>query len=312
MADPYSQLPSIDLVAPSTGYTGTSKSVIRLQAMAGDTDGALQGVEFSVNGEPLPTWNAYLDLNDSLPITDGSTITIDDGTGKSPVVFEVDFDEVVFGSGIPQLSQDGSNLLNDLSLEGNYTRFVDTQFLLEIDGVAGVNGATVDSFRWSKDGGLTFIREKVAISAGNSQTLEYGVQARFTSATGHRMGDSWSFIARPENHILSLPSAGVPAQALTNQIRDLLIEEVPAPPVANCPFLRAGQNSDDLNLYHSMDQHTWATLRWLPVWLMSRFWNTRTTWSAVCMPMGTPVHMVSPGGRRKAVFMSFMLQRWIR
>ena len=105
-----SQLPIIDLVAPSTGYTGTSKSVIRLQAMAGDTDGALQGVEFSVNGEPLPTWNAYLDLNDSLPITDGSTITIDDGTGKSPVVFEVDFDEVVFGSGIPQLSQDGSNL----------------------------------------------------------------------------------------------------------------------------------------------------------------------------------------------------------
>ena len=48
----------------------------------------------------------------------------------------------------------------------------------------------------------------------------------------------------------------MPAQALTNQIRDLLIEEINQLHLLGqlSILAEAGQNSDDLNLYHSMDQ----------------------------------------------------------
>ncbi len=223
--------------------------------MAGDTDGALQGVEFFVNGEPLSTWNAYLDLNDSLPIADGKTITLNDGTGKNSIVFEVDFNEVVFGSGVPQISQDGNNLKNDLSIEGNYTRFNDTSFVIEIDGTAGTNGASTDTFRWSKDGGISYVSEKIALSAGFAEELDFGLRAKFASATGHRIGDRWSFTGRPENYILSLPSTGASTKAVTNQIRNLLVGQINELNLLGqlSILAEAGQNSDDLYLYHAMD-----------------------------------------------------------
>ena len=58
------------------------------------------------------------------------------------------------------------------------------------------------------DGGLSFVQEYVPITAGTSQSLIYGLDANFTNATGHGLGDRWTFTGRPLNQIVSIASGG--------------------------------------------------------------------------------------------------------
>ena len=55
------------------------------------------------------------------------------------------------------------------------------------------------SFKWSKDGGISFVNEKLAID-GTAQSLAYGVSITMDATPNHyAIGDRWSFSAIPTN-----------------------------------------------------------------------------------------------------------------
>ena len=74
---------------------------------------------------------------------------------------------------LPSLEIIGSDLLN---------------FFIEIDGV------NPNTYRWSKDGGKTFVEERLVID-GAAHSLTDGLNARFSTSTGHGLGDYWTVLA---------------------------------------------------------------------------------------------------------------------
>ncbi len=85
--------------------------------------------------------------------------------------------------------------LDDFTVSGTYTGGTDIDFRVEIDGV-GVG--TYDTFRWSADGGSTWMDSSRPM-AGAPQALSSGVYVDFIDITGHTIGDYWDFTARTPN-----------------------------------------------------------------------------------------------------------------
>ena len=151
-----------------------------------------------INSGVQYAWTGELDFNvdaggttNGVP-ADGDLLTIDDGTGKAPVTFEFDSDSSVLGGAAPTVVNTYGNKLNDLTVSGSYTYPTVQNYLVEIDG----DGGAADTFRWSRDGGVTWTREKVDITGG-AQTIERGLSLTFGATTGHRKGDRWTFRGAP-------------------------------------------------------------------------------------------------------------------
>ena len=147
---PPSQKPVTSISYPPNGFSTTSTSMIRLEANASDPDGSLEGVQFYVNGVVQDAWSGILDFNGTVP-ADGQLLTIDDGTGKGPVTFEFDNNQSLTGAGSINLIGTQGNQLDDLSVTGSFSGYENINYIIEIDG-----SGTPNTFRWSKDGGLTF------------------------------------------------------------------------------------------------------------------------------------------------------------
>ena len=93
-----------------------------------------------------------------------------DGQIKNdPPTFEFDDDQTLTGGGTANLVATQGNQLDDLSIGGTYTGYEAKNYIIEIDGIG-----TPNTFRWSKDGGVTFVNENVSIT-GAAQTLENGL-----------------------------------------------------------------------------------------------------------------------------------------
>ena len=153
------------------------------------------------------TWNGRLEIDgNSLP-SEGSLLTIDDGSGRGSYTFEFNGDSTVVAGETPILVPAYGNYLNDLSLSGGFDYPNALTFVIEIDGVS--NGA--DTYRWSTDGGFTFVEEKQQIISGISQTLAHGINIVFSNPTGHHLGDRWSFVAQPGNQIVEISGTDIPA-----------------------------------------------------------------------------------------------------
>ena len=136
------------------------------------TNGINSGMQYA--------WTGKLDFNGAIP-ADGELLTIDDGTGKVPVTFEFDSDLSVVGGAAPTVVNTYGNLLDDLTVSGSYIYPNDQNYLVEIDG----DGGAADTFRWSRDNGATWTREKVDITGG-AQAIERGLSLTFGATTGHR------------------------------------------------------------------------------------------------------------------------------
>ena len=200
---------NITLVSPIDDLTLPEGSTIRVLAMASDNSGDLTGVHLyssQDDNNPIYAWRQVLDFNGSLP-TDERLLTIEDGTGKS-VTFEFDDNaSVSISTDIPEVVPSAQNLLNDFSISSSsFTNSSEISFLVEIDGAGNASSGTVDSYRYSIDGGRTFVGEKIAINAGASVSLPrgFGVQVMFENSLGHALGDSWSFILRPLYQIVRI------------------------------------------------------------------------------------------------------------
>ena len=196
--------PEVSVTSPISGFSTTTSSTIRLQANSFDPDGSLDGVRFYINGEALDpsSWNGYLDFSTFDPLNvDGQLLSLDDGIlGHSPVTIEFDTDGSTLGSSAPNPVPSIQNQLNDLTLTGSYTAPYTSQFIVEIDGVG-----TIDTYRWSKDGGQSYVEEKRPISTFTDLPLSDGLNLFFVKPNGHGLGDRWSFTARPANLVVHIP-----------------------------------------------------------------------------------------------------------
>ena len=92
--------PVVELRSPDPEIAVTKGSSLRLTTFASDPDGGLKGVKFIAGTSTLSVWNGILDFNGSLP-SDGSLLTINDGTGNVPVTIEFDRDGDVAGNYSP-------------------------------------------------------------------------------------------------------------------------------------------------------------------------------------------------------------------
>ena len=246
---PPSQKPVTAISYPPNGFSTTSTSMIRLEANASDPDGSLEGVQFYVNGVVQDAWSGILDFNGTVP-ADGQLLTIDDGTGKAPVTFEFDNDQTLTGGGTANLVATQGNQLDDLSIGGTYTGYEAKNYIIEIDGIG-----TPNTFRWSKDGGVTFVNENVSIT-GAAQTLENGLSGTFTATIGHGLGDRWMIQASAVTVRVPIETDGAFLLANVRRTRDALRESIENQ--SNIGLLSIFTNDeatdDKLYLYHKMDQ----------------------------------------------------------
>ena len=107
--------------------------------------------------------------------------------------------------------------LNDISSAGNFdfanTGTTSTQFDIEIDRVA--NNTHPDAFKWREDGGS--YNTEVDITQAD-QTLSQGVTIKFTSNTGHSLGDKWRVVAYDPSKIVFSPGNVLQEDSNTNSL----------------------------------------------------------------------------------------------
>ena len=108
-----------------------------------------------------------MEFNGSNLPGDGDVLTIDDGSGRGSYTFEFNDDSSVEAGDTPILVPAYGNYQNDLSLSGGFDYPETLNFVIEIDGAS--NGT--DTYRWSTDGGNTFVEEKQLIIQNTNQTL---------------------------------------------------------------------------------------------------------------------------------------------
>jgi len=83
--------------------------------------------------------------------------------------------------------------LNDMTSGGHYTGLESDpiSYRVQIDGTG-----TPDTFKWSNDGGASWVATGVNIM-GTAQHLEDGVVVTFGATTGHTLGNRWDFTVTP-------------------------------------------------------------------------------------------------------------------
>lgn len=92
----------------------------------------------------------------------------------------------------------GGGALDDCTVSGPYTNNTTRNYRVEIDGA----GAP-DTFKWSRDGGSTWVATLVAIT-GIAQSLENGISIIFGATTGHAVGDRWDFEANRISGVMTI------------------------------------------------------------------------------------------------------------
>lgn len=115
----------------------------------------------------------------------GSTGTYYNNVSQTPVIYN----QTYTGTGPNNMVFDSTNL---------YSGLIARDFIVKIDATG-----TPDTFKWSQDGGLTYVATGVAIT-GAAQTLTAGVVIKFGTTTGHTLNDYWTFLCDPS----SLPNYG--------------------------------------------------------------------------------------------------------
>jgi hypothetical protein len=87
---------------------------------------------------------------------------------------------------------------------------IDRYYRVEIDGTG-----TPDTFRWSKDNGVTWDAAGVSIT-GAAQDLTENVAVTFGATTGHTTSDRWIFTAGPRKAVEILSADGATCTATLN------------------------------------------------------------------------------------------------
>lgn len=146
--------------------------------------------------------------------------------------------------------------LDDATSGGTFTGTETLNIRAEID-LADVT----DTFRWSKDGGVTWEATGVVID-GTAQALVDGVTITFGATTGHTLGDYWDFQAIRDEYVLdatSLMAVKFKADQVVDIVLDDNLNSTGFPEDANTPTIYwlnnvttmkfVNQNAVDVKLY---------------------------------------------------------------
>lgn len=107
----------------------------------------------------------------------GTLIKMGDGVGTVGV-------PTLVGSGLDDLTMDGASV---------YRGARSDTYRVEID-----LADTVDTFKWSRDDGVTFEGENIPIAgAATAMELDLGLLIEFAAITGHTLGDYWTITVAP-------------------------------------------------------------------------------------------------------------------
>ena len=96
------------------------------------------------------------------------------------------------------LPADSTYASSELIVGGIYTGTQNIIIKIEIDTLSTSNPGSVDTFRWSNDGGVTFQGEYIPVSYAYNirYPLQDGIYITFQQQTGHQIGDFWTVQAK--------------------------------------------------------------------------------------------------------------------
>ena len=175
-----------------------------------------ENVDFTFSSNSSDTVKSYLEVNGAIPwrgrLTfdgsdlpeDNSTLFMQDGTGRDPIVFEFDSDGSPGVSPISTLVEMNAVKTGNVSLSGTYMGTQARTYLIEIDSTSGPK----DTFRWSIDGGANFNNSLIEITAGTPHSLSGGLTVIFAGDTNNTVGDRWRIEVQPQRHIVEVGRYG--------------------------------------------------------------------------------------------------------
>ncbi len=172
-----------DITTSATATNATNMNYRVQVDSAGTTDTIRWSDDAGVN------WNAnYVPMTGAAQkLSNGITVTFAATTGHAGPTISAST-PVITGTGT-------------LTTSGTYLGTSNNNYRVEIEslsggvaGVGGQNGTAYDNYRWSKDGGTTWVQQAQPILSTNELPLSEGVKITFnTTTTLHQVGDRWTF-----------------------------------------------------------------------------------------------------------------------
>ena len=188
----------VSIISPEVG---TSLSMNEVASFEYNSSGSISTAFLEVDGKIY--WNARLAFDESNLTEDESTLVLNDGTGREAVTFEFDRD------GYPS----ATTIDNPETMKGNgeltvpsgsyYDGSTYREYIVEIDG-----DGTVDTFKWSADGGKNFSLSNVEIPTSLVAELSAGLYVEFSDRVSYDYGDQWRIKVYPVNEIVEVGRFG--------------------------------------------------------------------------------------------------------
>jgi hypothetical protein len=182
---------------------------------------SLAGTSFlEVNGKIR--WSGMVEVNSAL-MQDNTTLSLYDGTGRTPVIFELDTNQVAsaYTEEVEPIRKIGTG---DVSVAiSSYSGPAEgVEYLVFIDGNGSQDGSATDSFSWKETGAFDYNETAQPISA-TAYSLGYGVSINFTSNTAFEYGDAWHIKVAPTLYYVEVANTDTSNnEKLANTKRNLI------------------------------------------------------------------------------------------
>ena len=209
--------PAISITSPVHGAVLQKGGSLQVDYQSDDS---LNGTSYlEINGKIR--WSGMLELTTAM-MQDNSTLTLYDGTGREPALFEFDANQSAnsYDYEVVPVHKEGDGNLSISA--GPYTGPAEgIDFLVFIDGNGSQSGGGPDTFSWMELGALDYNETAQAIT-GSSYSLGYGVEINFTSISSFEYGDAWHIKVTPTLLYVQVESDGLFTQRLANTKRNLI------------------------------------------------------------------------------------------
>jgi hypothetical protein len=139
-------------------------------------DAAALDAQISCTNQVVPLGSEGLSLGGSRPLA-------------APTAFSLLLKAEVLPPTLVGIAAHSNGVQDDATAGGSYSGAAQAppyvRFTVQIDGTGNP-----DTFRWSVDGGSTYVQSALAITTG-VQSLADGVTVQFGAASGHALGEQW-------------------------------------------------------------------------------------------------------------------------
>jgi hypothetical protein len=158
--------PVVSLTSPVTGTVLQRGSEASFGFSANENVSAYLEIDGKIH------WKGHTTFDGTNLPADESIMTITDGTGRGPIIFEFDSDQSASDGNTTVDQAEAMSVLGSATLtsSGTYLGTESREYLIEID-----RDSTPDTFRWSVDGGVNFNDSQVPVVANTPISLSSGI-----------------------------------------------------------------------------------------------------------------------------------------